>query len=58
MATASPLYGDDGKVSGLGEYEIENLKRGIDLAYERGILVMPCLWSFDMLKADQTAPVE
>jgi hypothetical protein len=42
--SACPLYGDDGKVSGLYDNEIKNLKRAIDLAYERGILVMPVLW--------------
>ncbi|MBN2305228.1 MAG: discoidin domain-containing protein, partial [Anaerolineae bacterium] len=56
--SASPIYGDDGKVVGLGENDIKNLKRGIDLAYERGILVMPVLWSHDMLKEKAAVPAE
>lgn len=46
----SPIYGDDGKVIGLGEHDIENMQRALDLAYERGILIIMCLWSHDMMK--------
>ncbi|MBI5928802.1 MAG: discoidin domain-containing protein [Chloroflexi bacterium] len=54
----SPIYGEDGKVTGLGEHDIENLKRGLDLAYERGILVLPTLWSHDMMNDVEGVPAE
>ncbi len=56
--SASPVYGDDGKVSGLGENDIKNFKRAVDLAYERGVLVLPTLWSFDMLRTQEGVPTE
>ncbi len=55
---ASPIYGEDGRVTGLGENEIENIRRALDLAYERGILIMPCLWSFDMFHDSAGIPTE
>ena len=56
--STSPIYGEDGKVIGLGEHEAENLKRALDLAYERGVLLMLCLWSHDMMKTDAGIPTE
>ena len=47
--STSPIYGDDGMVVGLGEDDINNMRRALDLAYERGILIMMCLWSHDMM---------
>jgi hypothetical protein len=55
---SSPIYGDDGKVIGLGEKDTKNLKRAVDLAYERGVLVIPTLWSMDMLKEKEGVPAE
>ncbi len=56
--STSPLYGEDGKVTGLGENDLENLRRGLDLAYERGILVMPTLWSHDMMNTREGIPTD
>ncbi|MBI5959777.1 MAG: discoidin domain-containing protein, partial [Chloroflexi bacterium] len=56
--SASPIYGEDGKVIGLGEHETENLRRALDLAYERGVLLMLCLWSHDMMKVSEGIPTE
>ncbi|MBK8023930.1 MAG: discoidin domain-containing protein [Chloroflexi bacterium] len=56
--SASPIYGEDGRVTGLGEDEIETLRRAADLAYERGILLMPTLWSHDMMNEQGSAPTD
>lgn len=48
--SVSPLFGEDGKVSGVRSTTISNIKKVLDLAYERGIMVSLCLWSFDMLQ--------
>lgn len=45
----SPLFEGD-KVSGLSPNTIPNLKRALDMAWERGITVILSLWSFDMLQ--------
>lgn len=45
----SPIF-TDGVVSGINPIEIANLERALDIAYERGVLLMLCLWSFDMLQ--------
>lgn len=47
---ASPTFGSNGKVSGLGANEIAHMKEALDMAAERGITVSMCLWSFDMLQ--------
>lgn len=54
----SPLYDEDGYVIGLGENELENLRRALDLAYERGILIMPTLWSHDMMNEVEGVPID
>jgi len=54
--STSPLYGEDGRVIGLGESDIRNLQRAAALAYERGILLMPTLWSHDMLNEQGNVP--
>lgn len=46
----TPLYDASGKVSGMPAGSIETLKKALDLAQTRGISVIPCLWSFDMLQ--------
>ncbi len=38
------------KVSGPGGEMIKDLRRGLDIAKEYGVFVVPSLWSFDMLK--------
>lgn len=40
----------DGMVSGIAFKDIQNLKKALDIAYENGVLVDLCLWSFDMLQ--------
>ncbi len=45
----SPVF-TDGKVSGLGKSEINNLRLALDLAQERNVSLILCLWSFDMLQ--------
>jgi len=47
----SPRF-DDGQVAGLNPRETANLKAALDLARARGLVLVLCLWSFDMLKAD------
>lgn len=46
----SPVFATDGKVVGIQTNEIVNMRRALDLAYERGIVISMCLWSFDMLQ--------
>lgn len=48
-ASMSPLF-TDGKVSGLHGSNIPNLIRALDLAEERGIALILCLFSFDLLQ--------
>ena len=45
----SPIFQGD-SVIGLNPQEIPNLKKALDLAYERKMIVLPVLWSFDMLQ--------
>jgi hypothetical protein len=45
----SPQF-TDGVVSGINPNELVNLQRALDIAFERGVLLMLCLWSFDMLQ--------
>ncbi len=47
----SPAYKND-SVSGIDAKELNNLKKALDIAAEKGIVISLCLWSFDMLKAD------
>lgn len=47
--SASPRF-EDGKVSGLNDSEIPALKAALDLAQQRGMVFILCLWSFDMLQ--------
>ena len=54
----SPQYGDDGFITGLSDGEIETLVRAISLAYERGILITPTLWSHDMLSDQGGVPAD
>ena len=53
----SPTF-TDGKVSGLHPEEIPNLKKALDLARVRGIVVVMVLWSFDMLKDQEGVNLE
>ncbi len=46
----SPQFNSEGVVSGIHADDLSNLKIALDIAYERGITMMLCLWSFDMLQ--------
>ena len=46
----SPSFAADGTVNGPGAGDIGNMKKALDLAYERDIMISMCLWSFDMLQ--------
>jgi hypothetical protein len=50
--TKSPQF-TNGKVSGITESEIATVKRVLDMAEERNMVISLCLWSFDMLQSDQ-----
>lgn len=54
---SSPSIGPDGLVSTLEEEHLDNLKRGLDIAWENGIGINITLLSFDMLKSDQVSPL-
>lgn len=43
-------FNDLGQVTGLDPRTIPNLKKVLDMARERGIVLSLCLWSFDMLE--------
>jgi hypothetical protein len=51
--TTSPQF-TDGMVSGITNLEIQNMKLALDLAAERGMGIVMCLWSFDMLQPNAT----
>jgi hypothetical protein len=48
--SASPVFGPDGLVRELPMEQILVLKRALDIAFERGVGLILCLWSFDMLQ--------
>jgi hypothetical protein len=50
--TRSPQF-TDGKVSGLAPGEIDHMRRVLDMALERNMTIILCLWSFDMLQGRQ-----
>ncbi|HOB16955.1 MAG TPA: discoidin domain-containing protein [Defluviitoga sp.] len=56
--SSNPLYGEDGKVIGIEKENLKTFKRALDLAYERGILILPVLWSHDMMNYKQGVPTE
>lgn len=45
----SPEFTDN-MVSGLHPDDLHMLEHALDIAYERGVLLILCLWSFDMLQ--------
>ena len=52
----SPKFDAAGNVTGLGPNTIANMRTVLDLAYNRGIAVNMCLWSFDMLRPEGQDP--
>ncbi|MCK6560069.1 T9SS type A sorting domain-containing protein [candidate division KSB1 bacterium] len=55
--TVTPAFDASGRVSGPGEGTIADLRAALDLAWEREIGLILCLWSFDMLRASNNATV-
>ncbi len=55
--TGSPTFKNK-KVVSLGENDIKNLKIALDLAWDRGVLLVLCLFSFDMYQPQVGARLE
>ncbi|MEG8946109.1 Ig-like domain-containing protein [Rosettibacter firmus] len=55
--TATPQFDNSGYVVGPGVTTISDLKKVLDLAWEREIGVILTLWSFDMLRSNKSATV-
>jgi hypothetical protein len=58
----TPEWGDVGGqrlVTGPGSSFIQDLRRALDIAHANHVYIVPCLWSFDMLRdnADRHPPV-
>jgi len=49
----APKFDGNGYVSGLGSQSINNIKAVLDLAKERNMVIILCLFSFDMLQTAQ-----
>jgi hypothetical protein len=47
---SSPEFGDNGGVTGLDTNFLSNFDDILRIARENNVMVMPCLWSFDMTK--------
>lgn len=47
---STPEFDAAGMVIGPGENAIEDLEQILDIAWENQVGLMPCLWSFDMLR--------
>jgi hypothetical protein len=46
----NPEFDGDGRVSGLHDSHISDMRRVLDMAEERNVVFCICLWSFDMLR--------
>ena len=46
----TPEFGADGLVRHIQPLALQNMRKVLDLAWERGITVSLCLWSFDMMQ--------
>jgi hypothetical protein len=55
--TSTPEFDGEGNVIGPGEGTINDLEAILDLAWEREVGLILCLWSFDMLHQDKDAAV-
>jgi hypothetical protein len=56
--TASPEFDGTNHVISPGAYTISDIRKVLDIAWQREIGVILCLWSFDMLKTDKAANVQ
>ncbi len=52
--TVTPAFDTTGHVTGPGTYTISDLRKILDLAWQREIGVNICLWSFDMLNTSNS----
>ena len=50
--TGTPQFNDTGLVIGPGVNAIANLRHSLDIAWQREVGVVLCLWSFDMLRTN------
>lgn len=46
----SPQFGSGGEVTGIDHSTLLNMRKILDMAYERGIVISMCLFSFDLLQ--------
>jgi hypothetical protein len=46
----SPQFDENGLVTGIAPENLVNLQTALDIAYERGVSIILCLWSFDMMQ--------
>lgn len=53
----TPAFNDTGLVTGPGSGTIGDIRRVLDLAWEREVGMKLCLWSFDMLSLSNSATV-
>lgn len=49
-ASQSPKFDANGYVSGMGTQTVNNVNKALDLAHERGMVIILCLYSFDLLQ--------
>jgi len=56
--SASPEFDNLGKVTGPGTTTIQELRKALDLAWEREVGVVLCLWSFDMMRKNKPTEVQ
>jgi hypothetical protein len=54
---STPQFNDSGFVIGPGIGALTNLRQALDIAWQREIGVILCLWSFDMLSSKNNATV-
>ncbi len=50
--TNTPQFNETGLVTGPGVNAISNLRHSLDIAWQREVGVVLCLWSFDMLRTN------
>ncbi len=55
--TVTPAFDSSGHVTGPGAFTISDMRKILDLAWQREIGINICLWSFDMLSATNSATV-
>ncbi len=53
----TPAFNDTGLVIGPGVGAIQDLKQILDIAWKYHVGVIPCLWSFDMLRSTNSTAV-